>query len=121
MTMSMTGYRYKAVLKDVPEDIIERSIIPGLTGQNCIVTRMQKDLEAQDRKRSALHKVAIQSRIAQIGNVAAMTATIDRLANLYGDGGSEAKKQRFAQGAMTVLSTSVAVGSAHLEEAKQKH
>ena len=115
MGMSVGGSRYKAVLVDVPEEMIETSIIPGLQGQECNVKRMEKDLQDQDRKNSAARFEQIQSRLTQIGNVADMKATIDRLSMLRGDGGTEAKRQRFAQGAMTVLCTSVAVGSAHLE------
>ena len=120
MGMSVTGCRYKAVLIDVPEQMIDHTIIPGLQGQQCTVQKMQKDLQAQDRKKSAERLKQIQSRVAQIGNVADQKATIDRLSMLHGDGGPEAKRQKFAQGAMTVLKTSVAVGSANLEEAQPK-
>ena len=120
MKMSMTGCRYKAVLEDVPEEIIEQSIIPGLAGQGCTVKRMQKDLQERDKEKSAARLLRIQSRVNEIGNVAEMKATIDRLSLLHGDGGKEAKRQRFAQGAMTVLKTSVTVGSANLEEAQPK-
>ena len=118
--MSVTGCRYKAVLSDVPEEMIDDTIMPGLQGQKCTVQRMQKDLQAQDRKKSAARLQQIQSRVAQVGNVAALNATIDRLSTLHGGGGSEVKRQKFAQGAMSVLKTSVAVASANLEEAKPK-
>ena len=44
----------------------------------------------------------------------------DRLSMMHGVGGSEVKMQQFQQGAMIVLKTSVAVGSANLEEAQPK-
>ena len=77
-------------------------------------------VRGQDRKKSAVRLEQIQSRVASIGNVADLKATIDRLSMIHGDGGSEAKRQQIAQGAMTVLKTSVAVGSANLEEAQPK-
>ena len=118
MGMSVTGSRYKAVLVDVPEEMIAQSIIPGLEVHGCTVKRMQKDLQALDKKRSNQRLEQIRSRVDHIGDVADIKATIDRLSALRGDGGSADKKRRFAQGAMTVLSTSMVVGSAHLEEAK---
>ena len=44
----------------------------------------------------------------------------DRLSMMHGVGGSEVKMQQIPQGAMIVLKTSVAVGSANLEEAQPK-
>ena len=96
------------------------TILPGLLGENCSVQRMDKDRQVQDRKNSAARLQQIQSRLAQVGNAAGLNATIDRLSTLHGDGGSEVKRQQFAQGAMTVLKTSVAVASANLEEAQPK-
>ena len=64
--------------------------------------------------------VQVQSRLAWVGNVAGLNATIDKLSTLHGGGGSEVKRQKSAQGAMSVLKTSVAVASANFEEAKPK-
>ena len=81
---------------------------------------MAKDLQDQDKKKSEVRLQEIQSRAAQIGDVEDLKATIDRLQTLRGHGGSESKRQRFADGAMNVLSTSITVGSARLEDAKPK-
>ena len=62
----------------------------------------------------------IRRRVDSIGDVTEAKAAIDRLSAMYGDGGPEEKRQRFARGAMVVLQTSVAVGSARLDEAQPK-
>ena len=40
--MSVTGCRYKAVLSDVPEELILDTILPGLLGEKCSVQRMER-------------------------------------------------------------------------------
>ena len=118
--LGMTGAKYKAVFSNVPDPMLDDSIIPGLEEQNCRVQRLRQDLQAQDRKRSMASLQKIQSRVDSIGDVTKLTATIDRLSAMHGDGGPEEKRHRFARGAMVVLQTSVAVGSARLDEAQPK-
>ena len=118
--VSLTGCRYKVVFSDMPEETIDVIIIPGIIENDCTVRKMAKDLQAEDKKNSMRRLEDIRSRVASIGNVSKITSMIDRLSTTHGDGGPENKRQKFAQGAMTVLKTAVAVGSANLEEAQPK-
>ena len=118
--VSPTGCRYRVVFSDMPEETIDDIIIPGIIENDCTVRMMSKDLQAEDKKNSMRRLEDIRSRVASIGNVSKITSMIDRLSTMHGDGGPENKRQKFAQGAMTVLKTAVAVGSANLEEAQPK-
>ena len=116
--VNMQGCRYKVILEDVPSHVIDQTIIPGFEGQQCAVKRVDTDRQLEDRKRSHQRMLDIRSRVSSIGAVGKMEGLIKNLYDLRGHGGKAAKKEKFAEDAMSVLQTSVKVGSANLDEAK---
>ena len=84
------------------------------------VKMVEKSVQLLDKARSSSLGSAKKRRVEAIGQVADLKASIDSLRSMRGMGGTEGKRQRFADNAMLVLSTSINVGSADLEEAKQR-
>ena len=120
MGMSISGCRYKAVFENVPDMMMTSIIIPGMEEQGCSVKMVEKSIQLLDKARNSSRGASKRSRVEGIGQVTDLKATIDSLQSMRGMGGTEVRRQRFADNAMEILSTSVHVGSADLEEAKQR-
>ena len=119
MHTTMHGFKYKFCLDDVPEEMLEMCIIPGLRANNHKVKRVEADENILQKKKSEERKMQMRQRVADIGDAGALKSTIDKLQELRGDSGAEEKRRRFADAAMSVLLTSVTVGAARMEDAEQ--
>ena len=112
------GCRYKVILEDFPSHVLDQTIIPGFEAHQCAVKKVDADRNVEDKKRSHERMLDIRSRVKSIGAVDRMESLIKDLKDMRGNGGKVAKKEQFAEDAMSVLKTSVKVGAANLEEAK---
>ena len=69
-----------------------------MVGHVCTVQKMEKDLQAQDRKKSARKSEPIQSRVAS------MEVKIDRLSEKVGGGDAETQDSADTSSAFDALS-----------------
>ena len=111
------GCKYKVVLYDVPEELIDSSIIPGLKAEGCLVKKAATSVVEEDRKNAKRKWDNIKSRLDAVGNVEQVQETINKLYDMHGCGGEEEKRQKFSQEAMSVFKTSMVVASSDLKEA----
>ena len=114
------GFLFKMIFTEVPERVMTDVILPVLQEQACTVKREQQDLAEAQRKQSAQRLAKIKRRIEKIADVEGLQQTLKELREMRGNGGSEAKRRKFSDGAMEVLQTSFRVGAAKLEENKQE-
>ena len=119
--LTMNGFKYKIILDDVPPEMIEICIIPGLQAKACKVARVNEEDQSRNKQWADEKKKRIIQSVADIGNTGSLQSTIDQLKAMRGDGGEPEKRRRFADSAMSVLLTSVQVGAARMEEAERSH
>ena len=112
----ITGFQYKIVLLDVPEDFLAEVLLPGLEHRGCVVRKLDDESAAIDRKRSEKRLHDAKEKCDQIGDTEKTTDLLTSLLALYGTGGAEEKRQKFSADAMEVAKISFRIGGATLKE-----
>ena len=70
LRMVVTGFVYKLILKNVPEELVTEVLIPGLQQRCCLVQRMEAQMAEQDRKRAHKRLQEVKEQCQDIGDTA---------------------------------------------------
>ena len=114
----INGFLFKIILIDVPEDMIQSVLIPGLEQRQCTVKRMEHRMAEADRKLAQIRVSEAKKRAHQLGDVETMASLIKDLKDMRGNGGPEAKSRKFGNDAMSALSISARACEAQLNQRK---
>ena len=113
---TVQGQEFKFILVNVPESLLVQTLLPGIESHNCLVVRINKDMAELQRKEAEIRLKNAQESRDSISRVSPLVAEIMKL---YGQGGSEAKRMKFAEKAMKCVCIPATVAAAKLPENKE--
>ena len=113
---TVQGQEFKLILVNVPESLLVQTLLPGIESHNCLVVRINKDMAALQRRGAEIRMKKVQQNRDSISKVSPL---VEEIMKLYGQGGSEAKRMKFAEKAMKCVSISAKVAAAKLPENKE--
>ena len=120
MRPSVDGFLFKLVFCAVPDELLERTIIPGLEIQGHPIKKMAADAEAQGRTNASKVLGNKRKRMEDATDFGNPKSTVDKLIQMRGDGGPENKTRRFANGHQSLLSTSMRLLSTMVPELQKQ-
>ena len=77
--LTMNGFKYKFILDDVPPEMIEICIIPGLRAKACKVVRVHEEDQSRQWQQAQDRKKRRSQCVLDIGNTGSLQSTIDEL------------------------------------------
>ena len=62
LTSVINGFLFKVILMDVPEELIQRALVPGMQQRQCKVKIMERQIAEADRKRANVRMAQVKKR-----------------------------------------------------------
>ena len=65
----INGFLFKVILIDVPEELIQRVLVPGMEQRLCTVKRMESQVAEADRKQANMRIAQVKKRVHDLADI----------------------------------------------------